>query len=161
MKLLHVLVAAALMLLAVPAAAASLSDHDTNYLKTAIQIQNGRYAIASYEAQHGSGAAKKFAASVASQAAHDSRMLEKLATHYGVTPEKGLLIQDKYHYSKLVGMSGSSLNKRFARELRISDQINQYTYKQEMKEGANGTLKTHAKHRYAAVQHELTALQKM
>ena len=91
MRLIHVVTAAALALLAVPAAAASLSSSDADYLKTAIQIQNGRYAMASYEAQHGSGAAKKFAASVASQAAHDSRMLEKLATHYGITPDKGLL----------------------------------------------------------------------
>lgn len=160
MRFIHVLTAAALALLAVPATAASLSDRDADYLKTAIQIQMGRYAMASYEKQHGSGSVKKFAASVQSQAAHDSRVLENLAKHYGVTPEKGLLIQDKYHYSKLMGTSGSELDKRFARELRISDDINKYTYKQEMKEGQNATLKTHAQRRYTAVQHELSALKK-
>ena len=158
MRLIHVVTAAALALLAVPAAAASLSSSDADYLKTAIQIQNGRYAMASYEAQHGSGAAKKLAASIQSQAAQDARRLQKIAKQYGITPDKGLLIQDKYHYSKLVGTNGSEAKQRFQRELRISDDINKYTYKQEMKEGQNGTLKSHAKQRYAAVQQELKKL---
>lgn len=114
--------------------------------------------MADYEAQHGSGATKKFAQSIVSQSAHDSRMLESLAKHYGVTPAKGLLIQDKFHYSQLQGLSGSALDKKFVRELGISDDINRYTDKQEMKSGQNAKLKSYASHRYAAIQHELAAL---
>ncbi|HKU67832.1 MAG TPA: DUF4142 domain-containing protein [Candidatus Baltobacteraceae bacterium] len=158
MRFFHVLTAAALVLLAVPAAAASLGSNDAEYLTTAIQIQAGRYAMASYEQQHGTGAVKRFAASVVSQSASDSRMLEKLAKQYGVTPDKPLLIQDKYHYSQMAGLSGSALDQSFVRELRISDQINQDTYSNEMRHGQNGSLKAHAKGRYAAVQRELTAL---
>ena len=158
MRLIHVLTAAALALLAVPATAASLSNRDADYLKTAIQIQNGRYAMASYEAQHGTGAAKKLAASVQAQSAQDSRRLQKIADKFGITPDKGLLIQDKYHYSQLVGTNGAQADKSFARELRISDDINKYTYSQEMKDGQNGTLKSHAKQRYTALEHELKTL---
>lgn len=158
MRLIHVLTAAALALLAVPATAASLSKSDADYLKTAIQIQNGRYAMASYEAQHGTGAVKKFAASVQVQAGQDSRRLQKIAKQYGVTPDKGLLIQDKYHYSQLAGTNGSQADKSFAREFRISDDINKYTYSQEMKDGQNAALKSNAKQHYAAVEHELKTL---
>lgn len=158
MRFVHVLTAAALALLAIPASAAALSDRDSGYLKTDIQIQAGRYAMGTYEAQHGSGAAKKYGATVASQAESDTRMLKALAKKYGVTPDDGLLIQDKYHYSQLVGASGSDLNKRFARELGISDNINTYTYKQQMQSSQDGKIKTYAKQRYAALQHEITAL---
>lgn len=145
------------MLLA-PAAAASLENRDADYLKTAMQIQLGRYALASYEAKHGSGAVKKFAAGLALHAAHDSRMLDGLAKQYGVTPEKGLLIQDKYHYSQIQGLQGSVLDKRFVRELRISDRINQDTEKQEIREGRSDKLKAYAKNRYATLRNELNTL---
>lgn len=158
MRLVHVLTAAALALLAVPASAASLSDQDAGYLKTDIQIQMGRYAMATYEAQHGSGAAKKYGATIAAQAGSDTRMLEGLAKRYGVTPDSGLTIEDKYHYSQLVGASGNDLNQRFARELGISDNINTYTYKQQMQSSKDGKIKSYAKRRYADLQHEISAL---
>jgi hypothetical protein len=107
-----------------PASAAPLSQGDAAYLKSAIQIQAGRFAMASYEAQHGSGAAKKVAAGIATTASTDSRMLQGLAKRYGITPDSGLSIQDQYHYSQLVGLTGADLNKAFARELGISDKIN-------------------------------------
>ncbi len=158
MRLIHVLTAAALVLLAAPAWAGSLAQSDSDYLTTAMQIANGRYALASYEQQHGSGAVKKLAASVEAQASRDSLVLDGLAKRYGITPEKGLLIQDKYHYSKLVGTTGAELDQRFAQELRISDNINLDTHKQEMQSGGSGTLKTYAKQHYAALQQELSAL---
>lgn len=157
--LVHVFTAAVLAILVAPAAAASLDSRDADYLKTAMQIQLGRYAVASYEAKHGSGVVKKFAAALAVRAAHDSRTLDGLAKQYGVTPEKGLLIQDKYHYSQIQGLQGSALDKRFIRELRISDNINQDTEKQEIRNGRSDKLKAYAKNRYAAVQHELDALE--
>jgi hypothetical protein len=158
MKLMRVLAAVTFAALALPAAAATLNDTDSAYLKTAIQIQSGRYAMAQYEAQHGSGKAKAFAQRVASQSASDSRMLESLAKRYGVTPDKGLLIEDRYHYGQLVGLSGSSLDKTFARELRISDQINQDTEKHQMQHGSDAALKAYAKRRYAAIQSEIKSL---
>jgi predicted outer membrane protein len=161
MKFMHVLVAAAIVALVAPASAASLSKNDATFLTTAIQIQMGRYALASYESAHGSGAAKKFAQTVSAQSTKDSRMLTTLGKRYGVRPPKGLLIQDRYHYSKLQGLSGATLDKAFVRELRISDQINQDTYTEEAQHGRNGTLKTYAKQRYTAVQHELTQLKKL
>jgi hypothetical protein len=157
MRFIHVLTAA-LVIFAVPAAAASLSSSDSEFLSTAIQIQAGRYAMASYEQQHGTGAAKRFATSVVSQALHDLRMLRKLAKQHGVTPPAGPLIQDKYHYSQLAGLSGSELDKRFAREFRISDQINAETYRDQMQHGENDTLKVYAKRRYEAVQREINTL---
>jgi Domain of unknown function (DUF4142) len=160
MRIVHALAATMLVSLALPAAAASLSNTDAEYLTTAIQIQAGRYAMASYEQQHGTGAVKSFAASVVVQSASDSRTLEKLAKQYGITPNKGLLIQDKYHYSQIASLSGSALDKSFARELRISDQINQDTYRTEMRQGQNSTLKAHAKQRYAALQQEITTLKR-
>jgi hypothetical protein len=159
MRLIHVLTAAAIAAMSLPAFAASLSSQDSSFLKTAVQIQAGRFALASYEQQHGSGRAKAFAASIASQSAQDSRMLTTLAKRFGVTPPKGLLVQDQYHYGQLQGLSGSALDKTFAREFRISNQINADTYKEEVKSGSNATLKTYAKQRAAAVQHELTTLQ--
>jgi hypothetical protein len=116
--------------------------------------------MASYEQQHGSGAAKNFASSVTSQSLHDLRMLRKLAKQYGVTPPSGPLIQDKYHYSQLVGLSGSALNKKFAREFRISDQINADTYRDEARHGQDRTLKAYAKQRYDAVQREINTLKR-
>src|SRR5579884_1249789 len=109
MRFMLVFAVAALAMLVAPAAAASLNNRDAAYLKTSMQIQDGRYALASYEAAHGSGAAKKFAGTVAAQSTKDSRMLARLAKHYGVTPAKGLLIQDRYHYSKVQGLSGAAL----------------------------------------------------
>jgi hypothetical protein len=52
------------------------------------------------------------------------------------------------------------LDKRFAREFRISDQINADTYRDAMRHGQNGTLKAYAKQRYTAVQHEIEVLKK-
>lgn len=162
MKFMHVVTVAALAMMAVvPAAAAPLSQGDAAYLKSAIQIQAGRFAMATYEAQHGSGPAKTLAATIATQSSNDSRMLGELAKRYGVTPDKGLSIQDRYHYSQLVGMSGSALDKVFARELGISDKINQDTYKQEIRSGRSVALKSNAKQRYAAVQNEINALKRM
>jgi hypothetical protein len=161
MKLIHMLTAAALIVAVVPAAAASLNSTDTDFLTTAIQIQAGRYAMASYEKQHGTGAVKSFAATVVVQAAHDLNMLQTLAKQSGVTAPKGLLVQDNYHYSQLVGLSGSALNKSFVRELRISDQVNVDTYGSEIKQGQHQTLKTYAKQRYAAIQHEINTLKHM
>jgi hypothetical protein len=68
-------------------------------------------------------------------------------------------MQDQYHYGQLQGLSGSALDKTFVREFRISNQINADTYKEEVKSGSNATLKSYAKQRVAAVQHELTTLQ--
>lgn len=161
MKSMHVLAAAIFFVMALPAAAASLSQSDAAYLKSAIQIQAGRFAIATYEAQHGSGAAKKLGASIATQASSDSRTLQSLAKRYGITPDNGLSVQDQYHYSQLVGLKGGDLDKAFARELRISDDVNQDTYKQEMQSGQSGTLKADAKHRYSAVQSEMNTLKRM
>lgn len=134
MKIMHVLTAAVFAALVVPAAAASLSTRDATYLKSAIQIQDGRYAMAAYEAQHGSGQAKKLASGIAAQASNDSRMLRAVAKRYGITPNKG------------------------PRELRISDEINQDTEKQELAHGQDSMLKAYAKRRYAAVQKEMATL---
>ncbi|HET9097489.1 MAG TPA: hypothetical protein VFN37_12560 [Candidatus Baltobacteraceae bacterium] len=117
-----------------PAGAASLDSRDAAYLKTAMQIQPGRYALATYEAKHGTGAVKKFAGTLASRAAHD--------------------------YSQIQGLHGSALDQRFVRELRISDDINQDTEKQEMRNGQSGTLKAFAKRRYAVVGSELKTLKR-
>jgi hypothetical protein len=161
MRFIHVLTAAAIAAISLPAFAASLSTQDSSFLNTAVQIAAGRFALASYEQQHGTGKAKSFAASVASQAADDSRMLTTLAKRYGITPPKDLLVQDQYHYGQLQGLSGSALDASFVREFRISDQINADTYTQQVKSGSNATLKAYAKQRAAAVQHELTTLQHM
>jgi hypothetical protein len=158
MRFIHVLTVAAIAMLSLPALAASLGSQDTSFLNTAVQIQAGRFALATYEQQHGSGRAKAFAASVASQSAQDSRMLTSLAKRYGITPPKDLLVQDQYHYGQLQGLSGSALDASFVRELRISDQINADTYKQEVQSGSNATLKAYAKKRSAAVQQELSTL---
>lgn len=158
MKIMHVLTAAVFAALVVPAAAASLSTRDATYLKSAIQIQDGRYAMAAYEAQHGSGQAKKLASGIAAQASNDSRMLRAVAKRYGITPNKGLLIQDQYHYGQIAGLNGSALDKAFTRELRISDEINQDTEKQELAHGQDSMLKAYAKRRYAAVQKEMATL---
>lgn len=161
MKVIHVLTAAVIALMCVPASAASLNTQDSEFLTTAMQIQAGRYALASYAQQHGSGKVKAFAASIVTQGTADSRMLTGLAKRYGVTPTSKLLIQDQYHYGQLQGLSGSALDKSFVRELRISDQINVDTYKEQTRKGSDATLKTYAKQRYAALQHEITALKKM
>jgi Domain of unknown function (DUF4142) len=152
------LTAAAFVVSAIPAQAASLNSTDAEFLSTAIQIQAGRYAMASYEQQHGTGSVKSFATAVTSQAARDLNMLQQLAKQSGVTPPKGPLVQDNYHYSQLVGLSGSALDKSFAREFRISDQINADTYHSEMGDGQDSTLKTYANQRYVAVQHEINTL---
>lgn len=154
----HVLTAAAFAMIAAPVLAASLSTQDSGFLSAAVQIQAGRFALASYEQQHGSGRVKAFAATMLAQSSQDSRMLDGLAKHYSVTPPKGLLVQDQYHYSQLYGMSGSALDATFVRELRISDQINADTYKQEAQSGSNATLKTYAKRYSAALQHEISTL---
>lgn len=158
MRLIHVLTAAAMTLIAVPAAAASLNSTDAEFLSTAIQIQAGRYAMATYEQQHGTGSVKSFASGVASQSTRDLNMLQKLAKESGVTAPNGPLVQDNYHYSQLVGLSGSALDKSFAREFRISDQVNADTYHSEIGDGQNAALKAYAKQRYLAVQHEISAL---
>lgn len=153
--------AVALAAFALPAAAATLNGSDSTYLKSALQIQAGRYAMAQYEVQHGSGAAKKAAQSIATQSSSDSRMLDGLAKRYNVTPASGLSMQDRYHYGQLVGLQGAQLDKAFARELRISDQINQDTEKDEMQHGTDPALKAFAKHRYSATQSEIKTLQKL
>jgi hypothetical protein len=158
MRFAYVLTAAVLIALAVPAAAASLNSTDSEFLTTAIQIQVGRYAMATYEQQHGTGTVKSFATTVAKQAASDLSMLQKLAKQHGVTAPKGPLIQDNYHYSQLVGLKGSALDKSFAREFRISDQINADTYRTQIRDGQDRTLTAYAKQRYAAVQHEISTL---
>lgn len=152
------LTAAAFIGFTIPAAAASLNSTDADFLSTAIQIQAGRYAMATYEQQHGTGTVKGFATGVASQASHDLTMLQQLAKQSGVNPPKGPLVQDNYHYSQLVGLSGSALDKSFAREFRISDQINADTYHDEMGGGQSSTLKAYANQRYVAVQHEIDKL---
>lgn len=114
--------------------------------------------MATYEQQHGTGSVKIFATGVASQSARDLIMLQKLAKQSGVTAPTGPLVQDNYHYSQLVGLKGSALDKTFAREFRISDQVNKDTYGSEIGQGQNQTLKSFAKHRYAAVQQEISKL---
>ena len=124
-------------------------------------MQLGRYALATYEKQHGSGTAKAYAASIARKSARDARMLQQWAKRYGVAAPRGIMMQDKVHYEQLVGLHGAALDKRFARELRMTDQIDQYTHRDEMRSGRNAKLKSYSKTRYTEIQHELGKLSHM
>lgn len=152
------LTAAALLFTTIPAAASSLSGSDAAYLKNAMQVQLGRYALATVERRHGSGTAKKLAESIAKQAARDTRELDSLAKRYGVAPPKGPTVRDTFHYSELSGMSGAVLNRGFAMDMRLDDRIVQSGDKQEMQSGGNAALKAYAKRRYSSLQKELKAL---
>lgn len=158
MKMIRILVATALMLAAVPALAASLDKDDAAYLTTAMQVQLGRYALATLAAQHGSGSVQTLAKSIASQSSSDSRSLGALAKRYGVTPPKGPTLRDSYHYSQLNGLRGADLNRRFVMEMQVDDQLRLSAEKHQMQSGSNAELKAYAKRRYAALQHELAAL---
>lgn len=158
MKFAQSLMAALLLLAAAPALAASLSKGDAAYLSTAMQVQLGRYALATLAQQHGSGAVKTLAHSIAAQASADTRTLDALAKQYGVPVAKAPTLRDNYHYSQLNGLSGADLNRRFVMDLQIDDQLRLSAERQQMQSGSNGALKAFAKRRYAALQHELNAL---
>lgn len=148
----------ALLLAALPAAAASLSPQDSNYLTNAMRVQLGRYALASVTAKHGTGSVKSLAQSIAKQAAQDTRTLDALANRYGVSIPKKPTFFDTYHYSQLSGLRGSALDARFVMALRTDDGMDQSSAKSELQKGTNGTVKAWAKKRYAAMQHELVRL---
>lgn len=149
---------AALLLAALPAAAASLSKQDSTYLKTAMQVQLGRYALASVTAKHGTGSVKTLARSIAKDAAHNTRTLDALAKRYGVAIPKRPLFFDTYNYSQLSGLKGHALDQRFVMDLRTDDGMDQSTAKTEMQKGSNAAIKAWAKRRYAAMRHEAAQL---
>jgi Domain of unknown function (DUF4142) len=149
---------AVVMLSVATAFAAGLNAGDTSYLTSAMQVQLGRYALATVAAQHGTGAVKSFAHSVAVQSSADSRTLDALAKRYGVPPAKGPLLRDSYHYGQLRNLKGDALNGRFVMDLRIDDELRMSAEKHQMESGSNAALRAFAKRRYASLQHELNAL---
>lgn len=159
MRFVASLIASALLLATAPAlASAPLNPDDSSYLTGALQTQLGRYALATYEVQHGSGSAKTLAQSIATQSSGDLRTLTTLAKQNNVDVPKGPAVRDSYHYSQMSGMKGKALDQEFLQDMQIDDQMRISTDQDEMQSGANDTLKTYAKHRYTALQTELNAL---
>jgi putative membrane protein len=152
------LIVAALLLPALPAAAASLSQQDSAYLTSAMQAQLGRYALATLVAKDGSGAVQNYARSVAKDASANTMLLDAMAKKNGVPIPKGPSTLDEYHYSQLQGLHGKDLNSRFVDDLRVDDGMEQGNVKTEMTSGQDPELKAYAKRRYAAMQHETAQL---
>jgi hypothetical protein len=152
------LVIAALVLPALPAAAASLSQQDAAYLTAAMQAQLGRYALATYAAKNGSGSVQSYARSVAKEASANTRTLDAMAKNDGVPIPKGPSTLDDYHYSQLQGLHGSELNRRFVDDLRVDDGMEQGQVKTEIASGQDAALKAYAKRRAAAMQRETAQL---
>ena len=152
-------VLAAALLIALPAKAASLSSSDSDYLTSAMQVQLGRYALATLVEKSGSGAAKTLAHSIATQSSTSLRQLDSLAKKFGVTPPKTPDSRSMYHYSELSSMQGTSLNQGFAQDLKIDDEMVSDTDQTEMQQGQSADLKTFAKQRHEELQQELSQLQ--
>ena len=160
MKLLRLFVVlTAVLLVTLPAKAASLSSSDSDYLTTAMQVQLGRYALATLVEKGGSGAAKMLAHSIATQSSASLRELDLLAKKEGVTPPKTPDSRSMYHYSELSNMHGTSLDQGFAQDLKIEDEMGQSIDQTEMQSGQSADLKAFAKQRYQATQQELSQLQ--
>lgn len=124
-----------------------------------MQVQLGRYALATLVEKGGSGAAKTLAHSIATQSSTSLRQLDSLAKKYGVTPPKTPDSRLMYHYSELSSMQGSSLNQGFAQDLKIDDEMMNDTDQTEMQQGQSADLKAFAKQRHEAIQQELSQLQ--
>jgi putative membrane protein len=152
------LIVAALFAIAVPAAAAPLSQQDAGYLTSAMQAQLGRYALATLAARAGSGAVQSYARSVVKDASANTLMLDAIAKRDGVPIPKGPSTLDEYHYSQLQGLRGSQLNQRFVDDLRVDDGMEQGNVNTEMSSGQDPSIKAFAKRRYVAMQHEAAQL---
>jgi predicted outer membrane protein len=156
MKLLSVLCAAFMLLAA--AAAATLDSTDRSYVRSAIQTELGRYALASAAAKNGSGAVKAFGKALLPQSEAQSRTLDAIAKKYGIKPPTSPSLSDSYAYGVLTGMNGRSFNQAFVTDMRTADLMQLSSERYEMRHGSNGTLKGLAKKRAAQTQHELDKL---
>lgn len=157
----HAALAVALAALCTVCASAAISKTDSAYLKTAMQSQLGRYAIATLAETHGTSAVKGYAKAMAVKAAADTRELDAIAKQNGVAPAKGPGIEDSYHYSQLSGLHGSTFDREFVMDMRISDDLLQTSDKREISHGSDARLKAFARRRLTAIASEQKKLAKL
>lgn len=159
-SLVALLLAAALAPLSPLAAqAASLSNTDTTYLQTTMQVQLGRYALASLaQKQASSPKVKSLAKSIAMDAGRDTQTLTALAKQYGLQTPKAPDVRSSYHYSQLTGLHGSEFDQQFVQELQIEDGFAVDSHKTEAQSGDNDKLRTFAKQRAQSLTHEQQTL---
>lgn len=157
--LISVLTLAATIAFCVPATAASLSKNDASYLKTAMQVQLGRFALASLAVKQGSSPkVKALAKTIAAQASAETRRLDALAASYGIPPAKKPTTRASYHYSELSSLHGSDFDSTFVQQLSIDDQIAASNDQQQSKSADDATLRAFAKHHYESLQKEIDKL---
>jgi putative membrane protein len=159
-SLVALLLAAALSPLSPLAAqAAALSNTDSTYLQNAMQVQLGRYALATLaEKQAASPKVKSLAKSIATDAGHDTQTLTALAKQYGLQPPKGPDVRSSYHYSQLTGLHGSEFDQQFVQELQIEDGFAVDSHKTEAQSGNNDKLRSFAKQRAQTLTQEQKTL---
>ncbi|MHB8355200.1 MAG: DUF4142 domain-containing protein [Vulcanimicrobiaceae bacterium] len=140
-------------------AAAALSKTDASFLESAMGTQLGRYAIATLGEKRGTTVrVRTIAKTIATEASYETRWLDKIAKGNGVAPAKKPTLALTYAYSHLSGVHGAAFDRAFARALRDNDAVALYNDRQEIKSGADATLKAFAKRNAAALQKELAAL---
>lgn len=148
--------AAALSSLALlPAQASGLSKDDASYLTAAMQLQLGRYALASLAVKNaGSSQLKAFAKSMQSDAGAQTRTLDAMAKHYGVPVAKQPDVRASFHYSQLSGLHGRQFDRRFVQDLQIGDSIASERHAAEAKNGQDAKVKAYAQKRAQALKSE-------
>jgi putative membrane protein len=145
-----------------PAQAAALSSTDATYLKTSMESQLGRYALASLAQKQASSAqVKALAKSIASDASQQTQTLDALAKQYGVPPAKSPDVRSSYHYSQLSGLHGPQFDQQFVQELLIDDSMATDRHSTEAQSGQNDRLKSIAKERAQSLKHEQEKLNKI
>ena len=154
------LIAAAVSSLSLlPAQAASLSNNDASYLDSAMKMQLGRYALATLAAKQASSPKlKALAQSIATDASRSTQQLNTLAKQHGVEPAKSPDVRASYHYSQLSDLRGSQFDSRFVQVLSMDDDMAVDSHKSEAQSGSDSKLRTFAKQRVAALQHEQQTL---
>ena len=143
----------------VPAQASSLSKTDANYLTAAMQLQLGRYALASLAVKNaGSSKLKAFAKSMQSDASAQTRALDAIAKQDGVPAAKQPDVRASYHYSQLSGLHGSQFDSRFVQDLQIGDSLASERHSSEAQSGQDAKLKAYAHKRVQALKNEESRL---
>lgn len=143
----------------VPAQASGLSNTDASYLTAAMQMQLGRYALASLAAKNaGSADIKAFAKSMQTDASAQTRKLDAMAKQYGVPVAKHPDVRASYHYAQLSGLHGSQFDRRFIQDLQIGDSMASERHSSEAQSGQDAKLKAFAQNRVQALKREESKL---
>ncbi|MDQ2664017.1 MAG: DUF4142 domain-containing protein [Candidatus Eremiobacteraeota bacterium] len=131
---------------AAPAPSTSPVQNDGDFVKSAVQIELGRYAlgVAGLKRAH-ARELRALAKQVSSDGSASNRWLVGFARKHRIRVPSHPNLRATYQYSRLVGLSGAAFDRVFAQSVVVDASLALDTYKQELRNTKDAALRDFVK----------------